>query len=230
MFELPEEDGDVVDEEEDSSLVLADWACEPEATGAFDGGLAVVVPDCTWSADKNRANVLRLVLVAADWLFVLLLLLFWLLLLVWVLPPLPPPLLLLMFKDIGLVRSNIARLLLEEVACLIEDSENDVDDGAEGEKDDVTVELAAAEVAAVVVVALAGIEVALVVVTLLAAPEFLVSVRLVLRRFEDQIRTVVSSEALASMWWYRGFHETQFTVLVCPFSTEIGCSRFKCQT
>lgn len=49
------------------------------------------------------------------------------------------------------------------------------------------------------------------------------------RRFAHQMRTVVSSEALAIMFGYRGFHATQFTVRVWPFSVEIGCSRFVCQ-
>ena len=49
------------------------------------------------------------------------------------------------------------------------------------------------------------------------------------RCLAHQIRTVVSSEALANKWGYRGFQWTQFTVRVWPFSTEIGCSRFICQ-
>ena len=37
ILELPDEDGDVEEEEEDSSLVLLDWACVPETVGAFVG-------------------------------------------------------------------------------------------------------------------------------------------------------------------------------------------------
>ena len=37
MFELPEEEGDVEEEDEDSSLALLDWACEPELAAPADG-------------------------------------------------------------------------------------------------------------------------------------------------------------------------------------------------
>jgi hypothetical protein len=39
-----------------------------------------------------------------------------------------------------------------------------------------------------------------------------------------QIRTVASSEALASICGYFGFQDTQFTVRVCPTSVAIGSS------
>ena len=64
MLELPEEEGEVDEEEDDSSLVLFDWTCEPPplsppsplelADGRADGG-------CAWCSDTNKVNVPRLV-------------------------------------------------------------------------------------------------------------------------------------------------------------------------
>lgn len=48
--------------------------------------------------------------------------------------------------------------------------------------------------------------------------------------FGPHIRTVQSSDTEAIIWWYTGFHETQFTVLLCPVKTAIGNSRLMCHT
>jgi len=45
-----------------------------------------------------------------------------------------------------------------------------------------------------------------------------------------QIRTVVSSDALAIMSGSRGFQWTQLTVRVCPSSVTSGCSCLMCHT
>lgn len=44
------------------------------------------------------------------------------------------------------------------------------------------------------------------------------------------ILTVQSSDTEAIIWWYTGFHETQFTVLLCPVRIAIGNSLLICHT
>lgn len=44
-----------------------------------------------------------------------------------------------------------------------------------------------------------------------------------------QMRTVASSDTLASICGWRGFQATQFTVRVCPLKTATGFSRLMCQ-
>ena len=67
MFELPEEEGDVEEEDEDSSLALLDWACEPELATLADGPDEVEDICCCCScgggscgcSETKSANVLR---------------------------------------------------------------------------------------------------------------------------------------------------------------------------
>lgn len=85
---------------------------------------------------------------------------------------------------------TVVALLLEVASRIMEDDEVEDEDAAGGNEDVDDVELM-----------VAGIEGTLVaLMTLVLAERFtLTSSRLGLRRFEHQIRTVVSSEALASM-------------------------------
>lgn len=121
--------------------------------------------------------------------------------------------------------------LVDEVALPLEPASRIIDDGDDEEDEEGggggnEEELVAADEFEVV----AGIE-----GTLLVRMEVEVEAEVDLvsgrvgRRFAHQMRTVVSSEALAIMFGYRGFHATQFTVRVWPLRVEIGCSRFVCQ-